>query len=179
MLIDIARVMAAARDLRVGQAPYSTHAVLTAHFPDILVTGADLPENIHEQVSVLDEERTILYNRRLSSAMRRVAVMHGLGHILFDLHAQRMCQTQGTGSHAERLEELRADYFAGELLAPLSDVDQAFKGVALFPRDPLARRHFEDQLDHVASRLHLPRAMLRARARLLSRLRKCSLVFLP
>lgn len=174
-LLDLARIMATAADLRaqagLKEPPFSARHLIEECFPDILVSGAKLPRGVAEVVSVGAEgRRTILYNRRMSTSAHRVGIVHGLGHILFDLHTEPRECALSTGRHLLP-EEVRADLFAGEILVPFVQLDKLLPH-PLFPRDPVARRHFDDMLDHAASTFKVPSAFMRQRARDLQLLRR-------
>jgi len=179
-LLDVARVMSVAADLRTQAGlttpPYSAKQLIETCFPDILVTGAPLPKGIHEMVTV-DEggRRTIFYNRRISTAAHRVGIVHGLGHLIFDLsHPDRHCSMDFRRDRHLSADEVRADLFAGEILVPFIDLDRALGDLALFPSDPAEKRHFHDMLDHAASTFKVPPQFIRHRARDLQHLRRSS-----
>ena len=176
-LLDLAQIFATARDLRHGliKPPYSAKAMIESHFSNVLVTGEDMPREITERVEVsADGQRTILYNRKLSTTTHRVAIVHGLGHLIFDLTPTRQCSLNYRGPVVinEPLEERRAELFAGEVLVPLHDLDHILHDEPLFPADPVEKRHFDDMLDHAASTFKVPRRFLRRRVKLLEAVRR-------
>lgn len=159
-LVDFSRVVAVAYDIRqrVGKKGtyYSARTVIETCYPDVMVTGAALPPGIAEVVEVRGGQKTIFYNRRINPMAQRVAIAHGLAHIIFDLGTveRRECLRESERMATSRVER-RADLFAGELLAPLDEIDEHFDD-DLFPRDPALRQHFDDEVDHIASTFHVP-----------------------
>lgn len=177
-LIDLAEILAVARDARAasGQTgpPYSTDTLIQALAPDVLVTGAELPTRILEQVLIADGKRTIFYNRKVNSPAQRVGIAHGLAHVVFDLFTgARPCGVNYQSAQMPLApEERRADLFAGELLVPLVDLDRMLDGQPIFPRDPADRHAFDDLIDNFASRFKVPAGFLRWRAWDLMHLRR-------
>jgi hypothetical protein len=172
-LLDFAGIAAAAAELReragVETAPYSGRAIIERCFPHVLVTGGELPRGVAEVVETRGGKATIWYNRRMNTAAHRVAVAHGLAHLIFDAPSGRLeC---GASSSSAGAPERRADLFAGELLTPFADLDRHFEG-EIFPRDPVDRRVFDDEVDHAASKFKVPAGFLRWRLYDLLHLRK-------
>lgn len=172
-LLDFARIIAAAAELRTRagatEAPYSGRAIIEKCFPHVLVTGGHLPHGVAEVVETRGGKVTIWYNRRMTTGAHRIAVAHGLAHLVFDAPDGRLqC---GAASSGRVPAERRADLFAGELLAPLADLDRHFVG-GLFPRMPVDRLAFDDEVDHAASKFKIPTGFLRWRLHDLAQLRK-------
>jgi Zn-dependent peptidase ImmA (M78 family) len=171
--------MSVAAELRTSAGfkhpPYSARNLLKTCFPDILVTGEKLPRRVAEIVHVIDGKRTILYNRSHSPPEHRVSVLHGLAHIIFDSGAERLQCSLPTGPQRHRAPaEVRADLFAAEVLTPFAELDAFFRGEKLFPRDPIARRHFDDTVDGAASHFNVSVIFMRWRVRDLAHLRRTS-----
>lgn len=143
---------------------FSIHELVAANYPTALVTGRDLPDGIHEIVTVTDAGPIILYRRGLSTCDQRIAIAHALGHLAFDFDtAGRRIATL-----ADPAVEDRADAFAIELLAPLELVAAVAPERRARP-DILDREEFRDRLDGIATRFHVPvwtveRQMLRISA---------------
>lgn len=173
-LVDFSRVVAVTYDLRqrVGKkgSYYSAKEIIEECFPDVMVTGAALPPGIAEVVEVRGGQKTIFYNRRINPMAQRVAITHGLAHLLFDLGPDRRECSRDNERMSTQPIERRADLFAGELLAPLDELDEHFDEI--FPREPVAKQHFDDEVDHVASTFKVPPGFLRWRLFDLAWLRK-------
>jgi len=180
-LVSFGRVVAAAHRLReraeLTKPPYSARTLIERCFPALVVTGESLPRGVFEATTIHDGKRIIVYNRRINTAAQRVAIAHGLAHLLFDLVDKRgrlECHgveaREAAGGNHDAVER-RADLFAGELLVPFDDLDAHFEG-DLFPRSPAARRVFDDDVDHVASTFKVPPGFVRWRLFDLAWLRK-------
>lgn len=151
---------------KVGAAkpPYSTRALMRACFPDVLVTGAALPKNVFELVQVHGSERTVFYKRFIPTGTQRVAIAHAAAHLVFDA-ANSECATPTWSRRgvaiptSPDLRERRADLVAAEYLAPLDEIDKLLPE-ELAPTDENDRQHLDDEIDHVASRFHVPQKFL-------------------
>ena len=127
------------------------------------MTGGDLPRGIAEVVEADDQgDVTLFYNRRINTSAQRVAIAHGLGHIVFGDLARRRCSADGRHRPAEEHAERRADLVAAELLVPLHELDPA-AGPELFPREPVAKQAFDDSVDQLASWFQVPPGFVRWR----------------
>lgn len=169
-LLDVVEIIGVARELRRRAGfvapPYSAKHLLETCFPDVLVTGGNLPRGVTEIVTLNPAgERTIFYNRRSAPGTQRLGIVHGCAHLIWDLIDEtrqrecRMAYEDGTHTAMER----RADLFAGEILAPLPDLDAMMGESPLFPQESVDKRHFEDTVDHLASRFNLPQGFIRFR----------------
>jgi Zn-dependent peptidase ImmA (M78 family) len=174
-LISFNRIVTTAHLWRTaaGDDAGSLRKMILANRPDIVVTGETLPTGVLESVLLApDRPPVIMYNRRYNQPAQRVAVAHGVAHVLFDVE-RAVTYACGRAYEDERVDiiERRADLFAGELLCPLEDLDEAFAGADLFPRSPGPRRKFDDYCDHVASQKRVPVGFLRWRLYDLAKLR--------
>lgn len=134
---------------------------MSAAFPDVLVTGYELPRGIDEAVSRTAEGAVILYRRGLSTAEQRVAIAHGLAHLIFD---ERSCRTTRT-PWRDVARERRADTFAAELLVPLDELAPLLR--VLPSRDRDEQQLYLDHVDHLASIFQVPSQLIRSRIRTL------------
>lgn len=182
-LIDVVDVVGAAREVRrragLSKPPYSTHELMKHSYPDVAVTGEEMPPVVFEVLirsrDLEQEHRTIVYNRSINNDARRVGIAHALGHIQFDTDEARKCTATVGQLRRVALEEQRADIFAGELLCPLSDLDSHFSDVRnLFPRKDVEKRLMADLIDRCASRFKVPSGFIRWRLYDLAYLRKSS-----
>lgn len=156
---------------RVMRPPYSTQAIVGTVFPDVLVTGEYLPRGVHEVVNAdKDKGRTIFYSRRLTNGARRIAIMHGCAHFMWDI-AEGCSPARGKGAH-RAFREQRADLYAGEVLVPLEELHARMGPHPLFPDDPVERRAFRDDVDRCSSTFNVTRTFLLWRLRHLVAFRK-------
>lgn len=141
------------------RAPFSTSRIIETCFPDALVTGFRLPPGVDEIVTLCREGPTILYSRALPVPDQRFAIAHALAHLLFD--DASVCMLPGRAG--VEAVEARADAFAAELLAPLSEI------VADLGRrpsdDPEDHELYLDYLEQLASRYGLPVQVIDAQIR--------------
>lgn len=175
-LLDFIAITTRARQLRTasGQArgAISSRLLLETCFPRVRVTGERLPRPVRETVTARpDGSATIVYNRKLDTPTQRVAVVHGLGHLVFDLDegGELRCDEGAELVASER----RCDLFAAEVLAPLDEIDALFPG-SLRPRSAAGKSALADDVDYVASRLRVPAKLVRERLRDLVWIRKTS-----
>ncbi len=119
--------------------PFSTKRIIAASMPGIVVTGSKLPDGMDEVVRLHDKRPIIVYQRSLSSPEQRIAIAHGLAHVLFD--DETACLRVGSAG-IPAIEE-RADAFAVELLAPLTSVSRFAQ------HGPSSGDEHEIYLDHV------------------------------
>ncbi len=158
---------------RVTQPHVSTRRILAACFPCVVVTGAPLPGGILGLTRVSAERTTIFYKRSLEPPAQRIVIAHEIGHLVTDLRAlreqgrciERQCITAGHGRRTdfERVDatEIGCDFFAEELLAPLARLDLEVPDVV--PRTLPARIAWANAIDTLASKYHLPKAVMRSR----------------
>lgn len=147
--IAIADVAQRLRDAAGQLEPkFSTHDIIAANFPDVLVVGGDLPAGVHAVLRRTADGPVIVYARGKSSALHRYAIMHEIGHLLFDGE----CATRRPGEPANDEIELRADLFADESLIPLAKLRPH---VHCWPSSD-ERDLYLDQLDAIASRFVVP-----------------------
>lgn len=144
--------------------PYSTRTIIETVFPDVAVTGADLPRHIAEMATSDKHGRALFYNRSHAAPMQRVGLAHGLYHHISDIREEpglRECDLS-----ARKLSEIVKDFaselerscdlFAGELLVPLHVLDR-FAPDPLWGEGALPKAALEDEYDHLASRFNVPR----------------------
>jgi Zn-dependent peptidase ImmA (M78 family) len=137
---------------------FSTNQIIAMTFPEVLVTGYELPCGIDEAVSRMTRGPVLLYRRSLSTAEQRVAIAHGLAHLIYDDDAR--CARGRAGSPSR---ERRADAFAAELLVPL---DELAKVLRVMPsKDPDEQQLYLDHVDHLASIFQVPSSVIRKRIR--------------
>lgn len=137
---------------------FSTSQIIAVAFPRVLVTGFDLQHGIHEATSRARGGEVILYQRGLSTAEQRVAIAHGLGHLIYDDDAP--CNRGRAGSPAR---ERRADAFAAELLVPLGDLAGVLQHMP--SKDPAEQSLYLDHVDYLASMFKVPSGLIRSRIR--------------
>lgn len=161
---NVVAVAEALRNLaRETVPPFSVPAILGEAFPDAVVTGHDLPEGIEELVTVTPDGVLVIYRRELSTAERRFAIAHAIGHLLYDVDRGRL--VQGALMDADR--EDRADAFALELLAP----DRLMRSrIVFWPDQGADTEIYADQVDRIATHFHVPGAVIDQRIRELERL---------
>ena len=115
-----------ARDLRTRaeqKTPaFSTNAILSTIFPEVLVTGFEFPSAVNEATLRAHGGPVILYRRGMSAPEQRVAIAHGLAHLIFD-GDERCRRPHRSSSWRER----RADAFAAELLVPFDELAQLLR----------------------------------------------------
>lgn len=137
--------------------PYSTRKLMKAVFPDVLVTGRQLPRDVIEAVQVRGRERTICYRRRMSIDLRRVAIAHAAAHLALDEHMPGPCAAHWlTGAYAPTdFRERRADLVAAEYLAPLIELDEVLPW-DLAPPETVDKQFLDDEIDDAAAHFHVP-----------------------
>lgn len=140
---------------------FSTQQIVATCFPDAVVTGHPLPPDIDEVVSRTREGIVILYRRGMSTGEQRVAIAHGMAHLLFD-GAESACVPGRPG--VEDVER-RADAFAAELLVPLAELRPHVSVMPGAGEESI----YLDQVDLVASFFHVPAALIDRRIRELAR----------
>lgn len=164
-LIDPFHLASVARELReqIGatDGDISTKKLIAECFPDVLVQGEKLDLRIMEIAEVSEHGRVIYYNRNHGTPDHRVAIIHGLAHLIFDfVDPQRLeCEPAFKTGPSCDVRERRADLFARDVLVPLHELDERFRG-QLFPQEPVERRLFDDECDHVASTFRVPTPFL-------------------
>lgn len=143
---------------RQGNPAFSTNQIIAMAFPEVLVTGCSLPNGIDEAVSRMTNGPVLLYRRGLSTSEQRMAIAHGLAHLIYDDDAP--CSRGRSGSPAR---ERRADAFAAELLVPL---DELVKVLTVLPsKDPDEQQLYLDHVDYLASMFQVPAQVIRKRIR--------------
>lgn len=148
---------------RAGQlrSPYSTRAIVSAAFPDALVTGVRLPEGLDEAASRTPQGIVIVYRRGASTAEQRFGISRAFADLFFDAGTGRD-RAASTVGDAWPVEEL-----ATELLAPR---DVLAEHVRRFPSpDPDEHHVYLDEVDHLASRFHVPARVIEEQIRELPR----------
>lgn len=151
-----------ASDLRLrakqNRPAFSTNQIIAMAFPEVLVTGYELPRGVDEAVSRMTRGPVLLYRRGLSTAEQRMAIAHGLAHLIYDDDAP--CAGGRAGSP---MRERRADAFAAELLVPL---DELAKLLRVMPsKDPDEQQLYLDHVDYLASLFQVPASVIRKRIR--------------
>lgn len=165
-------IAAVARDIRRRanqiEPAFSTRQIIEECFPSVMVTGAPLPEGVDEIVSSRPEGFAIVYSRLLSGPEQRLAIAHGLAHVLFDFAtADARARPGCVGIPAV---EVRADYFAAELLAPLEELAPY---VGRWPSsDPEDHEIYLDMVDEIASHFVLPASVIDLQVRALAMAQK-------
>jgi Zn-dependent peptidase ImmA (M78 family) len=137
---------------------FSTNQILAMTFPDVLVTGFDLPKGIDEAVSRMSRGPVLLYRRDLSTAEQRLAIAHGLAHLIYDDDAPCVAGRAGSPSR-----ERRADAFAVELLVPLDEIAKVLTVLPSKDRDE--QQLYLDHVDYLASMFKVPSKVIRQRIR--------------
>lgn len=137
---------------------FSTRQIIDVCYPGTIVTGREMPEQIHEMVLVdgaaFRSHRAphiIFYSRRLTTDAQRYAIAHALAHIIFD---------GATGSCWRRNDdrERRCDAFADEVLVPLERLREY---LSCWPsREPEELDRYKDQVDQIASHFHVPQRVV-------------------
>jgi Zn-dependent peptidase ImmA (M78 family) len=143
---------------------FSTRAIVTACFPDTVVTGRELPRGMHELVTLTESGPMIVYQRRLSAPEQRFAIAHALGHLMFDFD-----QRGPRCALNDPAVEARADAFAAELLVPLARLEEY---VGRHPQDiesSIDQELYLDQVDEIASHFNVPASVIH---RQIARLRR-------
>ena len=160
--------------------PFSMHKIIEGAFPDIAVSGADLPRGVNEMAERRpDGKRILWYARAIPHPAQRVALAHGLYHFLTDLRVDygvRECNPSArvlerSGALPVIVNEVSCDLFAGELLTPTVLLDAAAPTV-LFPRDTDHEGAFGDAVDGMASMFNVPASFVRWRLYDLMHLRR-------
>lgn len=186
-LLDLSAIAARAYIIRhrcgfIGAEPhYSTNVVHRAFFPDVHITGANLPSGVVAMCEAgLGGRRTIFYNRREPPASQRVGIAHEFHHLLTDLkspefHETRECNTstrqlEAAGYLPTSMAEIACDLFAGELLVPFDVLDRYAPDI-LFPTELPLQQAFEDEVDRIASKFNVPTPFMAWRLRDLQQLR--------
>ena len=160
--------IAAALRTRAGltKAPYSTTRIIRTCFPDVVVTGRKLPPLVDEIVTRTADGPLIVYKRGLSSGEQRLAIAHGLAHLLFD----DATDAAGVGRVGTPSCEERADRFGAELLVPLSDLSRVVRLWPAHARAGSAREEFLDHVDQIAALFNVTAPLIHERIRRLERL---------
>lgn len=188
MLIDVGAIMARATLARHkagylnAPPPYRTHEIVAAAFPDVIVTGGDLPAGITEMVETrAGGGKVIWYNRKVNHGAQRVGIAHGIHHLLTDLRTRtgiRECNLDTRSLERERPDlmrpdaiEVACDLFAGELLVPFNILDELAPD-ALFPRAPGKQDAWRDDVDSLSALFNVPAGFMRWRLYDLIHLRK-------
>lgn len=184
-LIDVGAIVGRAAWVRAraglanADPPYSTHTLIEAAFPDVVVSGADLPHGVYELAERAPGRRSLWYARGVSQAAQRVGLAHGLHHLMTDLREEaglRECNTMQRQLEVRRVLpanpiEVACDLFAGELLVPFAILDRMAPR-DLFPHTPAAQQGWQDEVDRLASLFHVPAGFMRWRLYDLAHLRK-------
>jgi Zn-dependent peptidase ImmA (M78 family) len=137
---------------------FSTSQIIAMAFPEVLVTGYDLPTGIDEAVSRMSRGPVLLYRRGISTAEQRIAIAHGLAHLIFDDDAP--CERGRAGTP---MRERRADAFAAELLVPLDELAKVLRVMPSKDRDE--QQLYLDHVDYLASMFKVPAVIIRKRIR--------------
>jgi hypothetical protein len=176
--IRVEEIVAVTRELR-GRArllepPFSTRAILDVCFPEVLVMGRTLPDGVDEMVFSLEEGAGIVYKRGLSTPEHRVAIAHGVAHVIWDLGKvqERMCRRHSPVVRIEIAEE-RAELFMAELLVPLEYLD----GYVRYT-EPASEEDVDahlDMIDELASHFQVPVPLLADRVSDLGRRRRAGI----
>jgi Zn-dependent peptidase ImmA (M78 family) len=146
-IADVAHLIREKAGLRDPK--FSTHELIDANFPDVLVVGRDLPPGVHGALERTSDGPVIVYSRDLESTAQRHAIMHEVGHLIFDGE----CAARRPGRNRNSAAEHRADHFADESLVPLAKL-RVF--VRCWPSAKDDRDLYLDQLDALASRFAVP-----------------------
>lgn len=163
----VAELVEIAADIRTRagqeQPAFSTRQIIERCFPEVLVTGAHLPDGVDEVFARRESGPVILYKRSLSGPEQRFAIAHAIAHLLFD--------ADGTGASVgcagDPAREERADRFAMELLAPLAEIRPY---VGRYPcDDPDEHELYLDQVDEIASHFVVPAWVIQTQIRQLMR----------
>jgi len=161
-MVEVAVVAEALRSY-AGQVvpPFNVYRIIEARWPDAVITGRDLPDGIEEILCLAKDRILIVYARSLSTADRRFAIAHAIGHLVFDADECRHCGRVVV----DPAREIRADDFARELLVP----DRALLNRVVMwpPEDDGDHDFYLDQVDMIASGFHVPPHLIDQRIRLL------------
>jgi len=114
---------------------------------------------VHEAVSRTETGVVLIYRRSLTIPEQRVAIAHGVGHLVFDMHQHV------TGFVREAFRERRADAVAAELLVPLDDLAPRLR--CLPSRVAQEQQIYLDHVDELAGLFAVPARLIRDRIRLL------------
>lgn len=160
--------IAAALRTRAGltKPPYSTTRIIQTCFPDVVVTGRKLPPLVDEIVTRTADGPLIVYRRGLSSGEQRLAIAHGLAHLIYDDAAD----SAGVGRVGTQSCEERADRFAAELLVPLCDLSRVVQLWPVRAQTGSAHEDFLDQVDQIAALFNVAAGLIHERIRRLERL---------
>lgn len=157
---------------------FETTPITERFFPNVSITGDFLPKGITEMVVRDGGRYQLYYSRRVGHPSQRLGIIHGCYHILSDLAERdgiRECNLTDrkfrTFTGAESSEEVACDLFAGALLVPFTALDRLAPDV-LFPRDPVERHVFDDQVDRLASKFGVPAGFINWRLYDLAQLRR-------
>lgn len=165
--------------------PYSTTRLLDKCFPDVFVTGTDLPRGVTAMSENNAGHRTIYYGRNqpkkkiyVSHAQQRAGIAHEIYHFLTDLktgvglrESSKIVREIGGWTAARDPVELACDLFAAEILTPLHVLHE-FVPVNPFTKDPHEAEVMHNTIDRIASRFNVPVGFLRWRLYDLMKLRQ-------
>lgn len=156
-VVEVARQLR--REAKQTRPPFSTHKIVETAFPDAVVSGRPLPPGVLELVSMTANGPVIIYARHLPVPQQRFVIAHALAHLLFDGTNAFIRQ----GERRNMAVEDRADWFAEELLAPVSRLRRC---VRVYPTDNAKCVHvYLDHVDEIASRFVVPSAVIDKRIR--------------
>lgn len=149
--------------------PYSTRRVMNQCFPDIAVSGTELPIHIIEMARADGDRRALYYNRNVNHSAQRIGIAHGLYHHWTDLRGDvglRECnlamrELGRIDGHRDPIE-VACDLFAAELLVPL-DVLDGHAPDPIWGQGALSRDALEDECDTLASRFNVPKGFIKWR----------------
>jgi Zn-dependent peptidase ImmA (M78 family) len=128
--------------------PFSLPEILEGLCLNAVVAEHDLPDGIEEIVSVTADGPLVILRRDLVLSERRFAIAHAIAHLVYDLPAL----TSRSGRITDEDREIRADWFARELLAPRRCVRPR---IVYWP-DGVEIDIYDDQLARLASRFQVP-----------------------
>lgn len=148
------------RRSRQRRPPYSTQKIEKC-FPRLVVMGGELPDDIDELVTRSKDGDVIVYSRSISSARQRFAIAHAFAHLIFDMGVRKAACIPGR--IGDPATERRADQLGAETLVPfaeLQDIVRRWKPGMIEDRDL-----YLDHVDRIASRYHVPSALIDQRIR--------------
>ena len=143
--------------------PYCPRRLMEHLYPDAMVSGAALPLGVDEIVSVWQEGPTLLYQRSLPTAVRRLAIAHGLAHVVLGDFESATAHSCHPGIAGAADIERRADDFAAALLVPFPDLVAEMHAWDPVPTDvdrAVARHTWLDRLDLLSERFIAPVSIL-------------------
>lgn len=119
--------------------PFSPTTIIERCFPETLVTGDSLPAGIEAVAARCAHGPTVVYSRSLSAQERSIAVTAAFAQMMFGL------------------DEVQAEEFSAELLAPAATVGAfATRGMCGDRSDTDDVALFQDMIDDLAARFVVP-----------------------